>query len=169
MEFYHYFKNIITPEKCAELNQIMFDKFDNQQLIFEGNDAHYKNSFGAGSVPEFDALFKEFTPKVIKALRSRFIREENSYSRIYFNGSTLLPHRDRPGLDLTMSLCTYTNLDNPWPIYVEFDNGVVRAVDIKPGDAAIFLGTRMKHWRDPLVCNPDQRVVQSFYHWRISL
>ena len=46
MEFYHYFKNIITPEKCAELNQIMFDKFDNQQLTFEGDDAHYKNSFG---------------------------------------------------------------------------------------------------------------------------
>ena len=166
--FFHYFKQIITPEKCNEINQIMVNMYNQKKLGYEGNDPHYKNSFGAGSIPEVDALFPEFTPQVIKALKMRFIKEANTYSRVYLNGAELNPHVDRPGLDLTMSLCTFSNLDKPWPIFVELEPGKAKAVDIKPGDAAIFLGTRMKHWRDPLQCQPNQIMIQSFLHWSLG-
>lgn len=165
---FHYFKQIITPEKCNEINQIMTQMYNDKKLNYEGNDPHYKNSFGVGAIPEVDVLLKEFTPQVIKAIKMRFIREGNTYSRIYFNGSELNPHVDRPGLDLTMSLCTFSNLAEPWPIYVELTPGKAKAVDIKPGDAALFLGTRMKHWREPLVCPNDQFMIQSFFHWSLG-
>ena len=66
-----------------------------------------------------------------------------------------------------MSICIFSNINKPWPLHVECQDGVVRSFETKPGDGALILGTKMNHWRDPLVCEENQMVIQSFYHWRI--
>jgi len=165
--FFHYFKQILTPTECENLNQIMVKLYNERKLNYEGNDPHYKNSFGTGSIPEMDVLFQRFTPLVKEVFKTDSIKEENTYSRVYFNGAELNPHVDRPGLDLTMSLCTFNSIETPWPIFVELEPGKPQAIDIPPGDAALFLGTKMKHWRNPLTCPNNQFMLQSFFHWSI--
>ena len=70
-------------------------------------------------------------------------------------------------MDLTLTICTYSNIKNPWPLYVEVESGDVKSFETKPGDGALIMGTAMNHWRDPLVCGENEMVIQSFYHWRI--
>jgi hypothetical protein len=70
-------------------------------------------------------------------------------------------------LDLTLSICTFSNLDKPWDLHVEVEKGKVLSFETKPGQGALILGTKMLHWRDDLVCRDDQYVIQSFYHWKI--
>jgi len=44
----------------------------------------------------------------------------------------------------------------------------VHAIDINPGDGALILGTKYTHWRDQLVIDESQKVIQSFYHWKFA-
>jgi len=165
---YHIFKKLISQDDCNYFNSIALDYKQKNKLQNEGKDnSFYNNSFGTAQIPEFESLLHKLTPIVKDTLKIKHITAENSYTRIYYNGSTLGKHVDREGLDITMSLCTFTNLPSPWPLYFEtLDKNVITA-KLEVGDAAAILGTRMTHWRDPLVCSNEHYIIMSFYHWRI--
>ena len=164
---YHFFDNLISPERCTILNDIILKMHQEKRLVYEADGKHYANSYGYGRIPEYEELLRELTPTIKNVTGLHNITVENSYTRIYFNGASLKRHVDRVGLDLTLSLCTFSNLDKPWDLHVETEGGKVLSFDTKPGQGALILGTKMPHWRDDLVCGSDQYVIQSFYHWKI--
>lgn len=163
-----FFDKLITPERCEILNQLALKYKEDKKLNHEADKTHYANSYGNGRIPEYEKLLKELTPLIKEKTGLQNITEENSYTRIYYNGAMLKRHIDRKELDLTLSLCTFTNLDKPWELHVELENGKIASFETKPGQAALILGNKMPHWRDDLVCRPDQYVIQSFYHWKIN-
>ena len=152
--------------RCLQLNQIAVNYANQNALNFEGNDAHYGNSYGVARIPEFEQVLHALTPLMQHKTGWTNIVAENSYTRIYLNGSDLKKHVDRPGLDITLSVCTFTNIGHPWPLFVEDETGKVHSIETTPGDGALMLGTKYQHWRDKLVANPQQMVIQSFYHWK---
>lgn len=90
---------------------------------------------------------------------------KNSYARIYYNDGVLGKHVDREGLKYTLSITLFSNLDNDWPLWCIDKKGTETPISIKPGDGALMVGTQLTHWREPLICNDDQFVVQLFMHW----
>jgi alkylated DNA repair dioxygenase AlkB len=165
---YTFFDKLITPERCQELNTVALKLKKENRLNYEADKNHYANSYGTGRIANFEKLLKELTPVIKERTGIHNIVEENSYTRIYYNGATLAKHVDRKGLDLTLSLCTFSNLKKPWELHVQVEKGKVLSFDTKPGDGALILGTKMLHWRDPLICAEDEYVIQSFYHWKIN-
>jgi hypothetical protein len=163
-----YFEKLFTSERCDLLNKVALDYMNNKRLNLEANQHHYKNSYGVGRISEYEQVLHELTPVVKEKTGVSDIIAENSYTRIYYNGATLGKHVDREGLDLTLSVCTFSNIQQDWPLYVEVKSGVVKSFNTPPGDGALILGTKMLHWRDPLVCGENEMVIQSFYHWRIK-
>jgi hypothetical protein len=163
-----YFEKIFTSERCDLLNKVALDYMRKKQLNHEANQHHYKNSYGVGRIHEYEQVLHEITPLIKERTGMSDIAVENSYTRIYFNGATLGKHIDRDGLDLTLSVCTFSNIKQDWPLYVEVKPDVIKTFNTPPGDGALILGTKMLHWRDPLVCADDEMVIQSFYHWRIN-
>ena len=162
-----FFPNLFSKEKCELLNRIALEHMEQKKLKYEEDRVHYKNSYGTGSIVEYEKTLHELTPLIKESTGASELKVENSYTRIYYNGATLNKHTDREGLDLTLSVCTFKNIDNSWPLYVEVKPGIVKSFETKSGDGALILGTKMPHWRDPLICENDQFVIQSFYHWRI--
>ncbi len=154
--------------RCNELNRIAIDYNNRKALQYEGNDYHYGNSFGLARIPEYEKVLRELTPLMIEKTGFKNIVTENSYTRIYYNGSDLKKHKDRVGLDITLSVCTYTDIQMPWPLYVEDNDGKVHSIETTPGDGALILGTQYNHWRDKLVVPEGKKVIQSFYHWKFN-
>ena len=154
--------------RCVQLNQIALSYSAKQALNFEGNDPHYGNSFGLARIPEYEKVLLALTPLIKQKTGWDNIVPENSYTRIYFNGSDLKKHKDRPGLDITLSVCTFSDINKPWPLCVEDESGKVHAIEINPGDGALILGTKYTHWRDQLMIDESQKVIQSFYHWKFA-
>jgi hypothetical protein len=165
---YHFFNNLISDKKCEELNELALNLKKNNRLHYESDKSHYANSYGTGRIAEYEKVLRELTPLIKQTTGLNNLVEENSYTRIYYNGATLKRHIDRKGLDLTLSVCTFTNLDKPWELHVEVEKGKVLSFETKPGQGALILGTKMPHWRNDLVCKEDQYVIQSFYHWKIN-
>ncbi len=158
-----FLEKLFDEERCDKLSKILMDYHNRGKLSFEGNNQHYKNSFGA-SLPEFNAILNELTPLVKEKTGYTNLSVKNSYSRIYFNNSVLKKHVDRKGLDVTMSVCIFDNTGKDWPLYVVTEDGVKSAVT-KVGDGVMILGTKMEHWRDNMTCAEDQMVMQVFFHW----
>ena len=162
-----FFEKIFDQEKCNQLNILAMRERQKDNMRWEGNDFHYGNSYGIGGLPYYEELLDTLTPFVKEATGYKTIQKENSFTRIYYNGGDLKRHVDRPGLDLTLSVCTFSNLSQPWPIYVEDMDRKIHKIVTNIGDGALILGTKMTHWRDKLVCPEDNYVIQSFFHWRI--
>lgn len=70
-----------------------------------------------------------------------------AYGRLYKKGSELKRHADRGAAEIVISV----NLgsDKPYPIYFEDMIGQVREINLNQGDAVIYHGKELIHWRDP--------------------
>jgi hypothetical protein len=161
-----FFPSIFDQIRCKQLTDIMLKYHSNKKLTFEGSTKYYRNSYGS-SLPEFNALLPDLTPIIKEKTGINNLVTKNSYSRIYFADSILKKHVDRPGLDITLSVCIYDDTGLEWPLHVENTDGNVVPVITKPGDGGLILGTKMNHWRDLLTCGDGKMVIQAFFHWEI--
>ena len=81
-----------------------------------------------------------------------------SFFSLYEKGNELKKHTDREACEITMSLCLgYEPNDNKWPIHLDD-----KSIDLMPGDAVIYRGIDLTHWREPFGGNYQ---AQAFFHW----
>ena len=174
-------QEIFTQEQCQEI----ISAFDSSALV--PDDFGYSpNSFGIANLPAANKHSLLLTEKMFEAFRNpgseSRIRFKNSYTRKYLYGSELKLHVDRPGLDITLSVCLEIPENFHWPLkvsnvkwlegdwndtlsdYSSWTNDYT-GYDLQVGQGAFALGRKYPHWRDPFPGQEDQRAVYVFYHW----
>jgi len=154
--------SILSEEECDNLALEVFEHLEKGSVTLERDTRFYKNSFG-GSTPGSWECLSRFTSLVIEKT-GRNLKPANPYCRIYNNESTLNPHKDREGLDWTISVCLFTNLKHDWPLIIKGEEGNVEFSTIT-GEGNLVAGRILEHWREPLQCGDDEYVVQMFLHW----
>lgn len=95
------------------------------------------------------------------------IRTSYSFTAEYEHGSTMPAHTDRPQCLYNISLMlegdpAHIPLSS-WPLYIEV-NGKKNRIELMPGDAVLYSGTRNLHWRD-MMPSELQRVLGVFFHY----
>jgi len=65
-----------------------------------------------------------------------------SYYRMYNYLSDLSKHKDRPSCEVSVTL-NIASCGTPWPIFMDGT-----PINLEQGDAAMYLGMDVKHWRD---------------------
>jgi hypothetical protein len=118
--------------------------------------------------------------ELVSTIYNKPIKFSNTYSRIYRNGSYLGIHIDRPGLDITMSICVGKTAKMKWPLYVSLHPWVGpwnteqnkekwidlhASINLNVGQAGLMEGIIYPHWRDLLTCKSDEYALYVFYHW----
>tara|TARA_Y100000114_G_C11757212_1_gene327551 strand:- start:314 stop:862 length:549 start_codon:yes stop_codon:yes gene_type:complete len=79
-----------------------------------------------------------------------------SFWRMYTKFAVLKKHKDRPSCEISVTV--HIGSDNtPWPIYMDG-----KPMDTKPGDAVIYLGCELEHWRDEF---KGDWAAQTFLHY----
>lgn len=107
-----------------------------------------------------EALMESLVPKMSHAT-GLALYPTYSYLRIYGPGDTLAPHQDRESCQISVTLNLGQDADEPWPIFV--DNGKKKiGADLGPGDALIYRGCDLVHWRDAF---KGRYQVQTFLHY----
>lgn len=79
-----------------------------------------------------------------------------SFSRVYTYNAELTKHTDRPSCEVSVTVMWGSD-GTPWPIFV---NG--EKCDMEPGDAVVYLGCELEHWRKPF---EGDWHAQSFLHY----
>ena len=169
-------KKILSPEECRRL----VEEFDSASSKQNETEAFYRGSVGLyqppSSVPLVARLEQQLTP------RFGALQFENSYLRAYLPGSILAIHTDRPGLDVTLSVCLEHDFAGEYPLWRSrqsftgpWDDSLpnydrwtqdAEGLELALGDGAAMEGIRYPHWREAFT--QEGRAVYIFFHWRMS-
>jgi len=111
------------------------------------NDSQMPETYSHYADIAMETLLIDVQPKMEKETGLDLI-PTYAYARIYKNGDVLERHKDR----FSCKISTTMNLGgDPWPIYLEPSGKTDREgikVDLEPGDALIYRGCEVEHWRE---------------------
>ena len=171
MSIKNVFENVLDQNEIKEI----LVQLNSEQGNVE-NSHYYNGSIGFYNLPVTNQHLNKIE-ELVKSTVGSNIKFENSFTRIYKKGSKLGFHIDRPGLDITVSLCLKRDL--AWPLiisnkladenYSEENQEPYLAdcssYDILPGDFVIAEGRKYPHWREQFPSEEEQTNVYVFYHW----
>lgn len=149
-----YVPEVLTKSELRLLNiycQIKhswnFHNFDDKQTSL-GETAFYGDTIMESLLRIKTEIFeKEIGKKILPTY---------SFWRMYNKFSTLKRHTDRPSCEITASI-NLGGCETKWPLIVEG-----KPFDIKPGDAVVYHGAKLEHWRDEFQGDAQAQV---FFHW----
>lgn len=84
-----------------------------------------------------------------------------SYFRVYARGDRLPRHTDRPSCEISATVNLGQEADAAWPIWIDPGAGPL-AIELSPGDAMIYRGLDVPHWRETF---RGARLTQVFLHY----
>lgn len=91
----------------------------------------------------FETLLERVWPLIEIALDKELI-PTYAYARLYKNGNILEKHTDRPACEISVTLQLGRSHHYSWPIYMGKNR-----YDLAEGDAVIYQGCDIEHWREP--------------------
>ena len=71
-----------------------------------------------------------------------------SFTRVYQKGEELTPHVDRPACEISVT-CHIATVGSPWPVWMQAPGEEPTQYTLEPGDACVYKGCEIKHWRQP--------------------
>lgn len=128
---------------------------------FKRNDMQVPDAPSGYAPLPIEALMRLATPFMEKIV-GRLLWPTYSYMRIYERGNELRPHQDREACEFSVSVTLAAATSDSWPLKFRTRAGEERSIDLAPGDAVIYRGGLLEHWRDPLTAEWH---MQAFMHF----
>ena len=150
--------NFISPERASELFSDYKEQVKQHPHLFDQDD-QCPLAYSMYNFRSFLNLLCEKLSTITELM------EENmlpcySYARLYKHGEELTKHLDRPSCEI--SLTVHLGGDTSWDIWMTKPSGEQVAIDLKPGQAVVYMGTISEHWRDNF---KGQEYMQVFLHY----
>jgi hypothetical protein len=137
--------NFVPEEQAAFLAkeiELMYTKYPSDFT----NDEQCPNSLAIHDMWAFVELLVEKVPFMANVMEEPMF-PTYSYARIYKSGEVLKKHTDRGACEVSVTL--HLGSDGvEWPIYFETSGGETVSVNLKPGQAVVYLGCVAPHWRE---------------------
>jgi hypothetical protein len=131
---------------------------------YENEEIQVKGSFSRYNHPCFKELHYKIK-SVIEQMMGEKLYPTYYFDRFYFKGQELTRHKDRGACEISVTYNISSNLDYNWPIYFEGSSGKVIDITCNPGDAVLYRGCDLFHWRDPMKGNAKSCFHQAFFHY----
>ena len=155
---YRVVPQLIGPPLADFLWSYVHTKF--ASLLLNAGDPLVPDCLSSHGDPAFEGLL-EFVRPDIEACTGLALYPTYAHLRLYKRGNELRRHRDRAACEISVTLNIGQIPAEPWPIFVEGASGA-RRILLAPGDALLYRGIDLLHWRDPY---EGQQLVQVFLHY----
>jgi len=150
-------RQMIDPAEAKILYQYTLDKLS----VGNADDGQVPGSPSFYQDKEVAKLQKKLAPMIEVAIQTSLI-PVFCYHRVYRTGAVLRMHKDstRAEISATMNL---GQQGEPWDIWlVDYDENA-QNIKLYPGDALIYYGNRLHHWRGKLL--DADLVSQIMFHF----
>jgi len=130
--------------------------------LFESphGDVQVPGAPGQYADPLMEVLLARCTARLSVATGFRLV-PTYSYCRVFGRDSVLHRHTDRRACEFTASVCLGYQGSVPSPLFLHGPAGTLKCV-MYPGDALVYLGCTVEHWRQPW---EGVRQAQVFLHY----
>jgi hypothetical protein len=160
----HLIKGILTKEECS----ILTNQFDVDKQINASFDKpiHTGNTYGFEPSYIFNQYLDKLKRKILEINYKIYdLTNVNTFVREYKNNDFLKKHRDRNDISVTLSICLDSTINKDWPLCAKI-NIQEYCFNMDVGDGVLlFDADKTIHWRDTLICNENERILQFFLHW----
>lgn len=154
---YSIIRNLLNQEEAARLYQYALKhmhhgNMDDGQV--SGTPAFYQDR-------EMAQLQKKVLPIIEQHIQMNLC-SSFCYHRVYKKGAILRQHKDRNACEISVSL-NLGQQGKPWDLWIlDPDENAVN-ITFSPGDAVIYRGSKLTHWRGRLI--HADHVGQVFFHF----
>tara|TARA_R110000822_G_scaffold273272_1_gene395738 strand:+ start:215 stop:772 length:558 start_codon:yes stop_codon:yes gene_type:complete len=135
--------NFLTKEEIElfSLYSKMKHRFEYGQVELDSDGiAPFENSYYADLFTESLLLTKR---KKMEEELGAVLLPTYSFYRLYTYGAELKPHTDRESCEISVTIKVDSD-GEPWTFYADGEG-----FDLNNGDAVIYKGREVKHWRNP--------------------
>jgi hypothetical protein len=154
---YTILRNIVEPTEVTRLYEYTLKNLE----LGNKDDGQVPGSPSFYQDKEVAALQKKLLPAIEKAIQVN-LTSVFCYNRIYRTGAVLRAHKDSPRAEISATI----NLGQkgaPWDLWlVDYDENTQK-ITLGPGDALIYYGNKLQHWRGKLV--DADLVSQIMFHF----
>lgn len=137
-------ENFISSDRAKELSE-EFKKYCEENPSECVSDSQVPNTPANYNYKLFLELLCEKTPEISKVIKEPVL-PTYCYARVYKNGDVLKKHTDRDACEV--SLTVHLDGDRNWEIFVETPDKKEIPVNLKCGDALLYFGCDVSHWRN---------------------
>lgn len=155
-------RGFLTPEDVAIISQYMEYALKNGLYGDRGEDSksveHRPSRFFRYADPMAEVLLVN-SKSVVAEVIGKDILPTYSYSRVYIGGDELPRHVDRPSCEYSVTLNIGCD-GEPWPVWMQDGDSAPVKFLLNPGDAIIYKGCDIYHWRNKMVgCNVNAQMM----------
>jgi hypothetical protein len=155
---YAVIKQFLPPLMCQYIAKNVRVLEKNSRFSF--GDTQVEKAFSGGSPAIAETLLDLMTP-VLSGVLGYELYPTYSYLRIYVKGAVLEKHTDRYSCEVSATIPIEFESQRNWPLCLEV-GGNAKMIELGPGDALIYKGIQIPHWREPF---EGERQVQVFLHY----
>ena len=155
---FYIIKNFISPDRSKKLSDEFID-FCNQNPSECRDDDQVKGSPSKYNFTPFLELLCEKNTEVSKIIGEPVL-PTYSYARFYKKDAILEKHTDRESCEISLTI--HLDGDKDWKFYIEDSNGKENKIILNPGDAILYSGTILPHWRKKF---KGKSYTQVFLHY----
>ena len=150
---YVHLKGFLDEDNCKELTQELNKYIERGETT---KDPQCPISEAVHGTVTFDTLLQDLLPHFEQACGKR-LYPTYSYARLYKTGEELKRHTDRPACEISATV-TLGFEGNSWSIYMAGNK-----IDMQVGDAVLYRGMDVEHWREKYT--EGQWQAQVFLHY----
>lgn len=142
-------ESLIDAQTIATVSQYFENKINLGEWKQKELDLSDSSKLGYYADPLIEVLLKQ-CQQAVEEITGFLLEPTYSFSRVYQGGEELKPHTDRPSCEISVTVNVACTMPEPWPIWMQYkDNNPAKCL-LNPGDAVIYKGCEVMHWRRPL-------------------
>lgn len=122
-----------------------------------------RGSFGRYNYPRYKET-SFYIKQIVEEILKEKIYPTYYFDRFYFNGNSLRRHIDRQSCEISISVNIQNTTNVEWPLFFDY-KGNNHGFIFNPGDAILYKGMEIEHWRNPLNAPPETFFHQAFFHY----
>lgn len=154
-------KNFVDAQTIAVVSQYFENKIRRGEWVESVKDGDLTSRFAYYADPFIEVLLQA-SKEAVEDAAGKELLPTYSYSRIYQPGEKLSPHVDRPSCEISVTVNVATKGEFS-PIYTQYGQNDPEKHILNPGDAVVYMGCDVMHWRQPL--KDGQLNVQFMLHY----
>jgi len=154
-------RNFIDEQTIAVVSRYFENKIRRGEWKEAAKEGDPTSRYAYYADPLIEVLL-EASKESVEDATGRELIPTYSYSRIYQPGEKLKQHVDRPACEVSVTINVATKGEFS-PVYTQYGQNDPEKHVLNPGDAVIYLGCDVTHWRQPL--KDGQLNVQFMLHY----
>jgi len=140
-------RNFMDPQSIKTISMYLENSLQRYPENNQGGKAGDSSKISWYADPLIETVLFNSLPEM-ENLTGHKLFPSYSYTRVYTRGDELKPHVDRFACEVTAT-CHVATIGKPWPIWMQAPGNQPSEHYLEPGDACIYHGCEIKHWRLP--------------------